>query len=94
MLHVSSSVAVAAVLDEYYGHKIGIPAYLFAGLVAWERIDDREHDLSDVVFAAVLGYVIGQTIGADHHARFCGFDCVPYFDCATGASGVALQRDF
>jgi hypothetical protein len=92
--HVSSSVAVAAVLDEYYGHAVGIPAYLFAGLVAWERIDDREHDLSDVVFGALLGFVIGQTIGADHHTKFCGLECIPYVDPVTSAPGLALEREF
>jgi PAP2 superfamily len=92
--HTASSFAFAAVLDEYYGHWIGIPAYALSGLVAWERIDDREHDLSDVVFGAAMGYVIGRTVASQHRARFCGFQVEPYMDPATGANGVGLERHF
>ncbi len=92
--HTSSSFAIAAVLDEYYGHRVGIPAYMLAGLVGWERIDDGEHDLSDVVFGAVLGYVIGKTVACDHRVRFCGMELQPHVDAATGATGVAFERRF
>lgn len=92
--HTSSSFAFAAVLDEYYGPKIGIPAYILAGLVGWERIDDGEHDLSDVVFGAALGYVIGKTVAANHHARFCGLDVQPLVDPSSGTTGLCLERRF
>ena len=92
--HTSSSFAIASVLDEYYGHRVGVPAYALAGLVAWERIDDRKHDLSDVVFGAVLGYVIGRSVAHEHQARFCGMQIEPFTDPVTGATGVALERDF
>jgi hypothetical protein len=86
--HTSSSVAFATVLDQYYGHRIGIPAYMFAGLVAWERIDDREHDLSDVVFGAALGYVIGRTVASEHQMRFGLLEIEPYVDPASGVAGI------
>jgi hypothetical protein len=92
--HSASTVAVAAVLDEYCGHKVGIAAYALAGLVAWERIDDREHDLSDVVFGAALGYVIGRTVASEHGARFAGFECAPYIDHNSGATGISFERPF
>ena len=92
--HTSSSFAFASVLDEYYGHWFGIPAYTVAGLVAWERIDDREHDLSDVVFGAALGYVIGRTVAHDHHTRICGMQLEPFTNPATGSTGIALERRF
>lgn len=92
--HTSSSFAFASVLDEYYGPCVGLPAYAVAGLVAWERIDDREHDLSDVIFGAVLGYVIGRSVACEHQARFCGMLIDPFCDPATGASGIALERKF
>jgi hypothetical protein len=92
--HTSSSFAFAAVLDEYYGPRVGIPAYMLAGLAGWERIDDGEHDFSDVVFGAVLGYVIGKTVACDHHVRFCGMELLPHVDAATGATGVAFERRF
>jgi membrane-associated phospholipid phosphatase len=92
--HTSSSFAFAAVLDEYYGPMIGIPAYALAGLVGWERIDDGEHDLSDVVFGAVLGYVIGKTVAAEHHVRFCGMELQPLVDSSTGSTGLCFERRF
>lgn len=92
--HTASSFAVAAVLDEYYGCKVAIPAYALAGLVAWERIDDREHDLSDVVFGAALGFVIGRTVAAEHQHRFCGMQVEPFVDPVSGATGVAFEKQF
>jgi membrane-associated phospholipid phosphatase len=92
--HTSSSFAFAAVLEEYYGPWIGLPAYALAGLVAWERIDDREHDLSDIVFGAALGYVIGRTVANEHEARIGGMQLEPYSDPTTGSSGIALERRF
>ncbi len=92
--HVSSSMAVAGVLDEYYGHRVGVPAMVLAGLIGWERIDDRQHDLSDVVFGGVLGFVIGKTVGGEHHMRFCGMELVPDIDPVAGMSGVGLEKVF
>jgi len=92
--HTSSAFTVAAVLDEYYGPKIGIPAYILAGLAGWERIDDGEHDLSDVVFGAVLGHVIGKSVAANHLARVCGMECQPLIDPVSGTTGVAFERRF
>jgi hypothetical protein len=92
--HTSSSFAVAAVLDEYYGPVVGIPAYILAGLVGWERIDDGEHDLSDVVFGAVLGYVIGKTVASEHRVCICGMELQPMVDASTGATGVCFERRF
>lgn len=92
--HTSASFAFASVLDAYYGHLVGLPAYTVAGLVAWERIDDREHDLSDVIFGAALGYVIGRTVSNEHQSRVCGMQLEPYTDSATGSTGIVLERRF
>ncbi|MBI3462257.1 MAG: phosphatase PAP2 family protein [Planctomycetes bacterium] len=92
--HTSSSFAFASVLDEYYGHKVGLPAYILAGLVGWERIDDREHNLSDVVFGAALGYVIGKTVAGEHLTRFGAMEIQPYLDPVTGTTGISLERRF
>jgi hypothetical protein len=92
--HTSSSLAFAAVLDEYCGPLVGISAYILAGLVGWERIDDGEHDLSDVVFGAVLGYVVGKTVAVEHQVRFCGMELRPLVDPSTGSTGVCFERRF
>lgn len=58
--HTSHSFAVAAVANELYGHKVGSAAYLIAVLVALSRIHDNDHYLSDVIFGAGLGTIIGR----------------------------------
>jgi len=89
--HTSSSFAFATVLDQYYGPRLGIPAYALASLVAWERIDDREHDLSDVVFGAALGYAIGRTVAREHQIRFGGLQIEPFVDPTAGTTGMAIE---
>ncbi len=92
--HMSSSVCLAAVLDKYYGHKVGIPLYLLAGFVGFERMDDREHHFSDIVFGAALGYVIGKTVADGHSPEVLGGRVVPYIDPYDGRSGIAWVKDF
>jgi hypothetical protein len=92
--HTSSTFAIAATIDEYYGWRAGGPAYALAGLVGWSRIDQREHDLSDVVFGAVLGYAIGKSVAATHLNRDCGVQVFPYFEPVTRTAGLMLDVPF
>ena len=95
--HTASSVAVAAVLNEHYGPLVGLPCFALAGLVGYERLDSREHDLSDVVFGAVLGYVVGTSVARDQKAQFpelWGMTVVPFTDIETGANGIALMKSW
>lgn len=95
--HTSSAVAAAAVLNEYYGPWVGIPSFALAGLVGYQRIDSRTHDFSDVVFGAVLGYVVGTSIARDQKAQFpelFGMQVVPFADPQTGATGLALMKSW
>jgi hypothetical protein len=89
--HTSSSFAMAAVLDEYYGHRAGLPAYTVAGLIGWSRIDERDHDLSDVVFGAALGYVIGKSVAKNHLCKDSRVRIFPYTHPTDGSSGVMLD---
>jgi len=84
--HTASSFTLAAVLDEYYGPKVGIPAYMLAGAIGWTRIDQRDHDLSDVIFGAALGTIIGKTIAQKHHDSRTEF--APFYDPQNGATGM------
>lgn len=68
--HTSSSFALAANLDEIYGHKVGIPAYLMAAFVASSRINDNKHYLSDTVAGALLGTWIGRSFARQHHIEW------------------------
>jgi hypothetical protein len=92
--HTSSTFSIAAVADEYYGWKVGVPAYVLAGLVGWSRIDQREHDLSDVVFGAALGFVIGKTVSAAHIERHSGMQVMPYYDPVQQTSGVQFEKRY
>ena len=94
--HVSSIYSIGGVTEEYYGWQAGVPFYILGGLVGWSRIDQREHDLSDVVFGAALGYVIGRTIGAHHRVRDAErkWNIQPYCDPVNGSNGVSMERRF
>jgi len=60
--HASNSFALAAVAERHYGWKVGVPAYLAAGLVGASRLEQDKHYLSDVVAGATLGYIVGRTV--------------------------------
>lgn len=92
--HTSSTFSIASVIDEYYGWKAGIPAYVLAGLVGWSRIDQQEHDLSDVFFGAALGFVIGKTVSAAHIERHSNVQVMPYYDPAQQAGGVIIEKRY
>ena len=90
--HAASSFAIAGVIDEYYGAQAGIPAYAFAGIIGWTRIDERDHDLSDVLFGAALGYVIGKSVASKHLCNDPRARLFPFVDPAGGSTGVFYER--
>ncbi len=94
--HTSSSVAVASVLHEYYGLKVGLPAYAVAGVVAWRMMDEGDHWASDVLFGATLGWVVGHTVAGRHAAlEIAGFEVLPYFGRPDApAVGISLAKAF
>lgn len=90
----ATSFALAAVLDEKYGWRAGIPAYVGAGLIGWAGIDQQQHHVSDVVFGAALGFVIGKSIGALHYRPDARFKLVPFVDTPTGSQGLQFVQQF
>jgi membrane-associated phospholipid phosphatase len=60
--HTSNAFALAAVAERHYGWKLGVPAYLLAGVVGASRIQQDKHYLSDVVAGATVGYIVGRTV--------------------------------
>jgi len=88
--HTSSSFAFATVLYESYGPAVGLPLYAFAAFVGYERIDARNHDLSDVLSGAVIGTAIGWAVANNHQPRLLGMDVLPMIDPASGTVGVML----
>jgi membrane-associated phospholipid phosphatase len=94
--HTSSSFTIASVLDEYYGPKVGIPAYAVASVVAWRMMDTGDHWASDVVFGATLGWVVGHTVAGKHKKlEVAGFTVLPYMGNGDGpAAGICLSKQF
>ena len=90
----ATSFAMAAVVDERYGWKGGVPAYLAAGLIGFSEIDQQRHTVSDVVFGAALGYVIGKSIAASRYRPDSPFKLVPFIDTYTGSQGIAFERRY
>ncbi len=69
--HASGTFATATVLQRHYGWKVGVPAYAVAGYVATSRLTEGKHYLSDVVFGATVGILVGRTVTLElANARF------------------------
>jgi len=95
--HTSSSFTIASVLDEFYGPKVGIPAYALASLVGLRMMDQGDHWASDVVFGATLGWVVGHTIAGKHKKlEVAGFKVLPFTTTIkdSPAMGVSLVKRF
>ncbi len=94
--HASSSFTVASVLDEFYGPKVGIPAYAIASFVAYRMMDTGDNWGSDVVFGATLGWVIGHTVaGSDKDNKIAGFEIVPFMtETEKPALGIGFVKRF
>jgi hypothetical protein len=92
--HTSSTFSVAAVVEEYHGLRTALPVYALGGLIGWSRIDERDHDLSDVLFGAALGYVIGKSVARGHRERESQPRLMPYSHPLEPASGLAAEWQF
>ncbi len=92
--HTSSTFCLATVMHEAYGPAVGVPLFVFASFVGYERIDARNHDFSDVISGAIIGIAIGHAVMKNHQPRILGFDVIPWSDPANNAVGVALMKEF
>ena len=50
------------VLQDHYGWKVGLPAFIAASYTAASRVVDNQHWTSDVVFGAALGIASARTV--------------------------------
>ena len=92
--HSSSSFCLATVLYHQHGPWVGVPMLGFATFVAYQRVDARNHDFSDVVSGSLIGIAIGHAVASGHEMRVLGMDVVPYADPQTGGIGVALLKQW
>jgi membrane-associated phospholipid phosphatase len=84
--HASGTFASATVLQRHYGWKVGVPSYAVAGYVATSRLAEGKHYLSDVVFGAAIGILVGRTVTLElAHARFAVSPTIP-----DGGVGIQL----
>jgi hypothetical protein len=84
--HASGAFATATVLGRHYGWKVGLPAYAVAGYIATSRLNEGKHYLSDVVFGAAVGILVGRTVTVEiAGARFAVSPTLP-----TGGIGVQM----
>ena len=92
--HTSSTVAIATVMNDYYGPLVGVPLYMISGLVMWERMDNGEHWASDIIFGAAIGFTAAHTVTGKWKPKLFDMDVVPYIGAQSGATGVALIKQF
>ena len=72
---------------------VAVLAYALAWFVGYRMMDSGHHWASDVLFGAVLGYVVGHSIAGEHKKlEVAGFGVLPYTS-VTGA-GVSFVRQF
>jgi hypothetical protein len=60
--HASATFGNATVLAEYYGWKAAVPAYLISIFVAWTRIEDNKHFVTDTITGAAIGCIYGHAV--------------------------------
>lgn len=64
--HTSTTFTSAAVLMDMYGPWVGVPALVLSTLTGISRLNADAHFLSDVVFGATLGYIVGHGYTRHH----------------------------
>ena len=83
--HATMTFAAATVLQQHLGYKAGVPTYLVASYVAMSRLHDNRHHLSDVIFGAATGIVIGRSV-TWHGRNFYGYPLV-----VPGGGGIGFS---
>jgi hypothetical protein len=68
--HASAAFASATVIQSHYGWKAGAPAYAAAGFMAWSRVRDDRHWLTDVIIGGAIGTLAGRTVTRGHRAQW------------------------
>lgn len=67
--HTSTVAAAAQALEEFYGWKVGVPAYALTVLTAMSRVTADKHWLSDTVAGTVVGMVFAHSFAEAHLDR-------------------------
>jgi membrane-associated phospholipid phosphatase len=98
--HTSSMFAVAAAMTaSTRDPAVGIISYSLAGYMGWAMIDGDHHWASDVIAGALLGQVIGWTVGTSyasqtklsHRKESRGLDSFRLMPVSGPVNGAAAQ---
>lgn len=86
--HVAFVMSGATFLGERYGWKWGVPAYLAAAYVAYERVDSDHHYWRDVIASGALAYGVALLTVTPEKASYLAPIIGP------GVIGLRWQRSF
>ena len=90
--HTGLAFAGATYIQQRYGWKYAVPAYIVGGSVAWGRVYARRHDVYDVLAGAVLGSGCAMLL-TTRFAEKHNLSLVP-FATQHGNAGVCLFAVF
>ena len=85
--HSAASFASAEFIRKRYGWEYGFPCYIMAGLVAYSRVEARQHYVHDVIAGAVIGVASSYLLTKPYK----GWHIEPQADLE-GRYGVRLFR--
>ena len=90
--HAGVAFAGATFLQQRYGWRYALPAYLVGGYVAWGRVYARRHDVWDVLAGATIGTGCAMFLTTPF-ARKHNLSIAP-FASSSGTAGVHLSATF
>ena len=91
--HAAAAMTLASLLQQHFGLYPALAGYTFAAFVGWHRIDDRKHDLSDVIFGSALGWAVGMSVGDVNELPIIQAHLVPVLGPQRTA-GLGLEWQF
>ncbi|HVK62350.1 MAG TPA: phosphatase PAP2 family protein [Bdellovibrionales bacterium] len=92
--HTAMAFSTATVLNEFYGWKWGVPAFMLAGLTAAARMQDNRHWLSDTVGGATIAILVGRAFSRSHLNKLSqsNLNISPTFH--EGGAGLVMRWEF
>jgi membrane-associated phospholipid phosphatase len=87
--HTAAAFAVATMESQFHPKEAPL-WYTGAALIAWSRVDLREHHTYDVVAGALIGYGIARLELSQKH----GLILTPWIGHDSGSAGVSLTGTF
>ncbi|MDB5700797.1 MAG: hypothetical protein JWL66_996 [Sphingomonadales bacterium] len=87
--HAAVSFAAAATLENRYGWRAGVPAFIVASFVGISRVEARKHHWYDAVAGAAIGTGSGFLLTAK---RTADVSLVPFAD--SQGAGISLATRF